>query len=130
MKPKHERYTVAVDFDGVIHRYDSPWTKAHHIPDGPVEGAIEWLNETIQKMDIVIFSTRCKTWIGRWAVRRWLRKHAGTLYHEGPGYRGIEDVTLSYEKPPALVYIDDRAFRFEGTFPSISEIHRLKPWNK
>lgn len=128
MKP--ERYTVAVDFDGVLHRYDSSWVNAHTIPDGPVSGAIEWLCETIQKMDIVIFSMRCKTWRGRRAVRRWLKIHAGLLWYDAPGFRGIADVTLSYTKIPALVYLDDRALRFEGTFPSVTEIRNARPWNK
>lgn len=129
MKPSGERYTVAVDFDAVIHRYDSPWVNAHTIPDGPVDGAISWLHVTIQKMDVVMFSTRCKTWRGRRAVRRWLREQSGNLWHDGPGYRGIEDVRLT-GKPIALMYIDDRGFRFEGTFPTVAEIHAARPWNK
>lgn len=130
MKPKNERYRIAVDFDGVLHSYDSPWVNAHTIPDPPVTGAIEWLHEVIQKMDVVIFSTRCKTWRGRRAMRAWLKLHAQGLWNEAPGFRGIEDVTLSYEKPPALVYLDDRAIRFEGNFPTVSDIHRARPWNK
>lgn len=129
-KPANERYTIAVDFDGVIHRYDSPWVNAYTIPDLPVDGAISWLWHIIQRFDIVIFSTRCKTWRGRMAVRKWLRKHAGNLYSESPGYFGIESVKLSHAKPPALVYLDDRALRFEGDFPSAKDIHRLRPWNK
>lgn len=131
MKPKNERYTVAVDFDGVIHRYDSPWINAQTIPDGAVEGAIEWLASTIQSMDVVIFSTRCKTWRGRRAVRAWLKREAGHLWWDSPAaFYGLEDVKLSYEKPPALIYLDDRAVRFEGTFPTIQQIHAAKPWNK
>lgn len=124
-------YTVAVDFDGVLHSYTTPWVNAHTIPDPPVEGAIEWLAATIQKFDVVVYSTRCKTWRGRRAVRRWLRQHSGNVWNEGPGFRGTEDVKVSYEKPPALVYIDDRAWRFEGdNFPSADEIHRAIPWTK
>lgn len=129
MKLNNERYTVAVDFDGVIHRYVTPWVNAHTIPDGPIDGAIEWLAGAIQKLDVVIFSTRCKTWRGRMAIRAWLKKHSGMLWNDSPAaVYGIGDVRLSYEKPPALVYIDDRAFRFQGIFPSVTEIHQLKPW--
>jgi hypothetical protein len=117
-KPAGERYTVAVDFDGVLHSYTSPWVNAHTIPDRPVPGALLWLHSTLQKFDVVIYSTRCRTWRGRRAVRAWLRD------------RGLEDVRLSYEKPAALVYIDARAWRFEGTFPTADQIHRAKPWNK
>ena len=124
------KYTIAVDFDGVIHRYDSPWINAHTIPDEPVEGAISWLWQMLQKFDVVIFSTRAKTWRGRRAMRQWLRQHAGYSWHETMGSRGLEDITYAAVKPPALVYIDDRAWRFEGTFPSANEIHESRPWNK
>lgn len=127
-----DRKTVAVDFDGVIHAYTSPWVAPHVIPDGPVEGAIEWLYSTIQRLDVVIFSTRCRTWRGRRAMRRWLKKHAEGLWRESLGLRGLEDIRFSYRKIPALVYLDDRARRFEGpgTFPTVREIYRARPWNK
>lgn len=128
MKAKNERYTVAVDFDGVLHAYLTPWVNAHTIPDAPIEGAIEWLWRTVQKFDVVIYSTRCKTWRGRRAVKAWLAKYSGNLYHESAASRGVEDVRLSYEKPPALVYLDDRAMRFEGVFPTPQQIHIARPW--
>lgn len=131
MKPKNQRYTIAVDFDGVIHSYNTPWVARHVIPDPPVAGAIEWLWLTLQKMDVVIFSMRCHSWRGRRAVRQWLRQYSGALYHEDPaGGIGLEDLKLSATKPAALVYLDDRAMRFEGTFPTVEQIHRAKPWNK
>lgn len=123
-----KRYTVAVDFDGVLHAYTTRWINPHTIPDPPVPGAIEWLGRTLQKFEVVIYSTRCRTWRGRRALRRWLREQAEGLWYDSPDARGIEDVRLSFEKPPALVYIDDRAWRFEGTFPTADEIHRAKPW--
>lgn len=130
MKDKKERYTIAVDFDGVIHSYKSPWVNAHTIPDVPVEGAIEWLFHTIQKMDIVIFSTRCKTWRGRRAIKQWIKRHADAIWWPSPDSRGLEDLKFSYKKLPALVYLDDRAMRFTGVFPTVDEIHKAKPWNK
>ena len=125
------RYTVAVDFDGVLHSYTSPWINAHTIPDPPVDGAIEWLWETIQKFDVVIFTTRAKTWRGRWAVRRWLRRQAGLDRWEHEWGRGLMDAVVSHEKLPALVYIDDRGWRFDGSnFPTAQQIHAARPWNK
>jgi hypothetical protein len=131
MKPKNGRYTVAVDFDGVIHLYESPWVAAHIIPDLPVAGAIEWLFATIQTFDVAIFTTRGKTWRGRRAVRAWIKQQAGNLWYESPGMRGLEDITVTATKIAALVYIDDRALRFEGAnFPSAREVHAARPWNK
>lgn len=121
-KPKWERYTVAVDFDGVIHSYTTPWERADIIPDPPVEGAIEWLLEIAKKFQVVIFTTRAATTAGRLAVLGWLRM------------RGVhvQEDEITSEKPAALIYLDDRAWRFEGpgTFPSAEQIHAARPWNK
>ena len=114
------KYTVAVDFDGVIHAYTSPWVAADVIPDGPVPGAIEWLNHIGKSFKVVIHTTRGQSPAGQWAVQAWLRGYGCTL----------DNVTVTNIKVPALVYIDDRAWRFEGQFPSHGEILRAVPWNK
>ncbi len=115
------RYTIAVDFDGVLHSYVTPWIDATTIPDPPVEGAIEWLNGIARQFDVVILTTRGKTDAARQAVCGWLRKH---------GYEGtFPEVTD--RKVPALVYVDDRGWRFEGSnFPTADEVHQARPWNK
>lgn len=130
--------TIAIDFDGVIHSYTSGWQGAHVIPDSPVTGAIEFLSyfcEDSVDVNVVIFSSRAKTWRGRWAIRTWLRKHSGSYWQENWQCRGIESIKITAVKPAAAVYIDDRAQRFEGTFPeltreSINELVDRKPWNK
>lgn len=34
-------------------------------------------------------------------------------------------------KPVALIYIDDRGYRFTGSnWPSKNDIHRLRPWSR
>lgn len=129
MSPK--KYTVAVDFDGVIHSYTSPWQGAHVVPDLPVPGAIEWLFQMIQKFEVTIFTTRGKSWRGRRAVRQYIRRHAGHLWYEYPGGRGLEDVKVSAKKDAALIYLDDRAVRFDGAnFPTAQQVHAMRPWNK
>jgi hypothetical protein len=119
-KPAGERYTVAVDFDGVLHSYASPWVNAETIPDPPVPGAIEWLNRIGADFDVVVHTTRGGTPEGVRAIYQWLAFN---------GFCG-EIKLVTNVKQPALVYIDDRAWRFEGTFPSTDEIHRARPWNK
>jgi hypothetical protein len=127
---KPERYTLCVDFDGVLHRYDSKWVNAHTIPDPPVDGAIEWLHTMIQQYDVVIYSTRCASWRGRRAMKQWLKRYAGAIWYEALGCRGIEDVTIwRGRKPIGLIYLDDRAVRFTGTFPTVDELRRSRPWN-
>src|ERR1044071_2188381 len=100
-KSPGERYTIAVDFDGVLHSYETPWVAPHVIPDSPVNGAIEWLFEMIQRFEVVVYSTRARTWRGRRAMRSWLKWHAEMrmMWYEEMGSRGLESVRLSYSKP-------------------------------
>lgn len=111
---------MAVDCDGVLHSYTSGWCGADSLPDPPVPGAIEWLNAIVEKFDVVILTTRGDQPGGNEAVSAYLREH---------GYTGPE-LKVTSHKVPALVYIDDRGWRFEGTFPTADEIHRARPWNK
>ncbi len=128
---ERKKYTIAVDFDGVIHSYSSPWVAAHVIPDAPVSGAIDWLFTMIQSFEVVIFTTRGKSWRGRRAVRQWVRRYAGHLWYESPVTRGLEDIRVTATKEAALIYLDDRAVRFNGSnFPSTQGVHAMRPWNK
>lgn len=130
---KPDRYSIAVDFDGVIHSYRSPWVNHHTIPDPPVPGAIKWLGDMTVKFDVYILSTRCKTWRGRRAMKRWLHKYdepdVPFAVWEDTSAIGFR-VKFAKSKPPALIYLDDRAVRFEGpgTFPTTEQIHRAVPW--
>lgn len=124
VKPPGERYTIAVDFDGVLHSYTTPWVSAELIPDPPVRGAIEWLNQMRRHFDIVIHTTRARDSSACRAVRTWLTAN---------GYLGDpEALHITDRKVPALVYIDDRAWRFEGpgSFPREQDVHLAIPWNK
>lgn len=117
--------TVAVDFDGVLHSYTTPWINEHTIPDPPVIGAMEWLGQMLEAgLDVVIYTTRGRTSAGRDAVHRWLLRH----WPEAP----LSRLQVTSEKPTALVYLDDRAWRFmgPGTWPSAEQILDARPWNK
>jgi hypothetical protein len=119
------KYTIAVDFDGVIHSYTTRWSSADVIPDPPVPGAIDWLNEMAERFKVVIFTTRAKEGAGRDAVKAWLWEHG----FEGAG--AGSDLEVTAVKPAALIYLDDRAVRFDGEhFPTAEEIHEMRPWNK
>lgn len=128
--------TIAVDFDGVIHSYTSGWQGAAVIPDPPVEGAIEFLVGLTQSedFDVVIFSSRAKTWRGRRAIRAWLQEHGGHFWHEDAFDPGLQSIEVTAVKPAAVVYLDDRAVRFEGSFPDgrkeLEKLMARKPWNK
>jgi hypothetical protein len=114
---------IAVDFDGVLHSYSSPWQGATVIPDPPVEGAIQWLERMVEHFTVFIFSTRCKEISGPPAMLNWFKE-----YGLPEGVR--RQLYFEAEKPPALIYLDDRAMTFTGTFPTIDEINVFRPWNK
>lgn len=117
------KYTVAVDFDGVLHSYMSPWVSPEVIPDPPVAGAIDWLKAIEKDFTVVIFTTRGSTEAGKSAVREWLMVN---------GWPSGINVRVTDTKPAALIYLDDRGYRFMGpqAWPSAEDIHRLRPWNK
>lgn len=109
--------TIAFDFDGVIHSYDSGWTG--EVPtDPPVPGARESL-ATLRAAGyrVVVFSCRVLTAGGMAATREWLRTH------------GIEVDGITGIKPHAVLYVDDRAHRFQGTWDDVLAAVGRKPWN-
>ena len=114
------KQTVVFDFDGVIHSYTSGWQATEIIADPPVPGIKEAIEEIrAAGYEVVVVSTRCATMSGYGAIRAWLDDH------------GIEVDGLRTEKPPAIVYIDDRAICFDGD-PSklLRKIQRFEPWNR
>lgn len=105
--------TIAVDFDGVIHDYQDGFKDGSLYGD-PMPGAQDTLKRLVEEgYKIVIFTVRLNSvWyesekdknIYKDKIAVWLSEHgikAGTHFHD-----------LTGEKPPALVYIDDRAMRF------------------
>ena len=116
------KQTVVFDFDGVIHSYTSGWQGATVIPDEPVKGIHEALKEIKEAgYEVAIVSTRCSTVEGEFAIDSWLHKwHLDTLVDK-----------VCKEKPPAIVYIDDRAICFDGKPETLlSKIKAFKPWYK
>jgi hypothetical protein len=122
------RWSIAVDFDGVLHQHVSPWIgDPAHIPDPPVPGAIEFLARMVERHEVHIFTCRLLTprrsSVER-AMCRWLAEH-------GCAESVIHALHFDALKPHAGVYLDDRALRFEGVWPSEAEIDAAAvPWNK
>lgn len=125
--------TLALDFDGVIHQYDSKWAGPEVIPDGPVNGAILAIIQYSEHFHIAIYSSRSNTPQGIRAMQEWLKKEMArpdpsfTLEHAISVYKKIEWAT---GKPASIITIDDRALTFTGIFPSVETIKAFKPWNK
>ena len=121
---------LCLDFDGVIHSYNSGWKGADVIPDPLTEGAIAFMLEALLHFDVVIFSSRSHQRDGVKAMTAWLKREAGNCWYPSPAGPGLEDIRFVYEKPSAMISIDDRAIQFNGTWPPIAELKSFKPWNK
>lgn len=143
---------LSLDFDGVLHRYDSGWKGPREIPDPPVDGGLEFLLAAMERFDVAIHSSRSRYFGGRRAMKRWLIRHLEeyfwSLYSNGGraygGYTTLdveEQIASSARatvarlafplwKPPAHVTLDDRALTFTGTWPDLGELLEFIPWNK
>ncbi|MCA9194206.1 MAG: hypothetical protein KDB03_20700 [Planctomycetales bacterium] len=105
------RRTICLDFDGVIHSYRSGWQGHEIIPDPPIHGCEIAISKLREHYRVVVHSARCATQEGREAIARWLKQHR------------IEVDEICEHKPPAFVYLDDRAITFRGNWiEAISEI--------
>lgn len=110
--------TISLDFDGVIHSYEAGWTG--YAPEGePIPGSVEFVKKLIANdYEVIISSCRAYTQIGREGIRDWLNKH------------GFPRLDVTCEKPHAVVYLDDRAVRFEGCFEQAWVMLNQEVWFK
>ena len=99
------RPIVCVDLNGVLDAYTGWKHPAHWDPPRP--GAAEFLQALTERgFAVIVFTTRHPT-----GVRRWLRAH------------GLLSLVtrITDRKPPAHVFIDDRAICFRGDFDATLE---------
>lgn len=141
---------LCLDFDGVIHGYDSGWKGAHVIPDAAVPGAGLFLLKAVQQFRVSIFSSRSRSLRGRRAMKLYVRAllwdtcmepknsdeadRAWAVTQGKPAdwrpwtaydVRDQADhifraVEWPWFKPAALVTIDDRAITFNGNWTDIA----------
>lgn len=117
---KRQKQTIAVDFDGVIHRYSRGWQDGT-IYDPPVDGAREALERLHRRYKVVIFTTRVNPEMRGSNVQMdrvvdWLEEN---------GFRkGVHFDEVTHVKPPAVVYIDDRALHFTSWDQALDEFGR------
>jgi hypothetical protein len=132
------RPILCLDFDGVIHSYDSGWKGADVIPDPPVPGALDFIEQALLHFRVAIFSSRSHQPGGLDAMKKWLMGHFGNHFATRDGLpEAVRAVTMvndyiewPLEKPAAMISIDDRALTFDGSWPAIETLKGFKPWNK
>lgn len=118
MTTEKEKPTIAVDFDGVLNSNEQGYHEGR-ITDLPVQGAVQWVWDMVGDFDVVVFTCRASTDDGYFQVCCWLAEH------------GFPTVKVTDKKPVAEWYLDDRAIRFEGYFPTRGRLEALKTrWNR
>lgn len=106
---------IALDFDGVLNTY----TK--YLGDDelfePAKGVERFLNKLQElKQPIIIHTARRSD-----KVQAWLDKYELSQYIH----------TVTNQKVPAIVYVDDRGLQFQGDFKqTLKEIAEFKVWYK
>ncbi|MAO46809.1 MAG: hypothetical protein CL823_06620 [Crocinitomicaceae bacterium] len=98
IKTLDKRKTLAVDFDGVIHKYSKGFQGLDNAYDPPMEGAREVLQRLKDKGYVLkIMSSRPAL-----VIEEWLDKYEMSDLFD----------TVSNSKFAATVYLDDRGFHF------------------
>ncbi len=112
--------TIILDFDGVVHSYESGWHGADVVCDMPTPGAKEAIAKLRETYTVVVCSSRCHQTGGVEAIKEWLSEN------------GIEVDQVTNDKPPHIVTVDDRALRFDGDWQKVIDgiPAAAIPWNK
>jgi hypothetical protein len=110
--------TIAVDFDGVIHKYSRGWGNGD-IYDDPMPGAFMSLEILMHKEPVFIHTARSPRKVADWieeksgynieCTTRHPRKWYGVREHFW-NRKGI--LLVTNRKYPATTYVDDRGYRF------------------
>lgn len=114
--------TIAIDFDGVIHKYSKGWFDGSCY-DEPFEGAFV----TIGKLMLAGYSVFIHTTRDSDQVIKWFEKWKSPFEvwkipdHE-KFWNNNTTIGVTNRKLPAIAYIDDRAIKFDGNWKDILKI--------
>lgn len=116
--------TIAVDFDGVISKYDKFLGKGVFSP--PVDGVAKGMQELRDAgWIIIVHTTRSETD----CILSYMEKYSIPFDFINYNPKNVL-LGLSLGKPIADVYLDDRAIRFDGNWGQdiIDNINNAKEW--
>lgn len=122
--------TIAVDFDGVIHKYSRGWGDGT-IYDDFVDDAMLSLLTLMSRDSVFIHTSRNPGQVARWIEKQtnyaiecttWLPR---TWYGKRKKFWNIKGILLVTDRKfPATVYIDDRAISFISWADTMSQLLR------
>lgn len=127
--------TIALDFDGVIHKYSKGWQDGS-IYDKPFDGVFEKIRLLMDEgFAVFVLSTRRPS-----QIKEWLQFHCMVSEYEAEGighdptlykytrygftvekipfwkkfWNKTHVLGITNKKLPAIFYVDDRAVKFDG----------------
>jgi len=128
--------TIAIDFDGVIHKYSKGWDDGS-IYDEPIKGVHNALMELRNDYWVYIFTTRNVQDVANWMNRKFWGEGNEMGFRTVAMPEGIKfwqggrcgEVAVSNRKLPAEFYIDDRGIKFNGDWEeTLKEIKEIRGW--
>lgn len=98
------RETVAIDFDNTLYQ-PSAGDSMFRLFGKPMPGAVEFVRRLLQEeFQVVIFTLRAGNYESSLAASEWLLGN------------GFPVLNITNVKPPAAMYLDDKGWRFTGSF--------------
>lgn len=120
-----ENITIAIDFDGVISKYDG--FKGKGVFGNPIKWAKECINRLYEKgYTIIIFTTRSE----EKEIKEYLNRYDIKFNYINKNPKNYK-IGCSDKKVLADIYLDDRAINFNGNWHiAYKEIIKFNPWWK
>lgn len=142
--------TIAIDFDGVIHKYSKGWQDGSCY-DTPVPYVFDIISHLMKTHTVFILSTRNPKQIKRWVDQHIMQCDFGDNPAEvgtHPKYGFTSEIIpcwafwvkfwnkrnvlgITQRKLPAHVYVDDRALIFKGNwYKTLDDIESFKTYQE
>jgi hypothetical protein len=105
--------TVALDFDGVIHRYSKGWHNGLCY-DPPMHGTEEAISKLFRmNFAVCVFTCRDTEQVGIWFCEHLPEFRFQIMQPEEKFWNSPDTIGLTNTKPAAFAYIDDRGIHFK-----------------